>query len=147
MDVTCFSAFAALGGAVIGALTSFSTSWLSYHTQTRAQRLAHKIERVQELYKDFIEEASKFYADALVHSTADASELIRLYAMISRMRVLSSPQVIEAADKIARVIVETYIAPNKTFPELHDMVRRGALDPLHHFSSACREELSKFGYL
>jgi hypothetical protein len=147
MDVTYFSAFAALVGAVIGALSSFSTSWLSYHIQTRAQRLAHKIETVEQLYKDFIEEASRFYADALVHSTTDVSQLIRLYAMISRMRVLSSPQIVEQAEKIARMIVDTYLAPNKTFPELHDMVHRSALDPLCHFSSACREELSKFGYL
>jgi hypothetical protein len=147
MDVTYFSALAALGGTAIGAFSSFATTWLSYHTQTRAQRLVHKIERVEELYKNFIEEASKFYADALIHSTTDVSQLIRLYAMISRMRVHSSPKVVEQADRVGRIIVDMYLAPNKTFPELHEMVQRGALDHLRDFSFACREELGRFGYL
>ncbi len=106
----------------------------------------HKIERVEELYKNFVEEASRFYADSLVHETADVSQLIRLYAMISRMRVLSSPKTVENAERVARMIVDTYLAPNKTFPQLRDMVNRGALDPLRDFSEVCREELGRFGY-
>ena len=87
MDSASISAFAALGGALIGGLTSFATSWLTQQTQARAQQLAHKLTRREELYKDFIEEASKLYADSLVHDTPDVSQLIRLYAMISMMRV------------------------------------------------------------
>jgi hypothetical protein len=147
MDPAYVSAFAALGGAGIGGATSFATSWMTNWAQTRAQRLVRKIERVEELYKNFVEEASRFYADSLVHETTDVSQLIRLYAMISRMRVLSSPKTVENAERIARMIVDTYLAPNKTFPELRDMVNRGAVDPLRDFSEACREELERFGYL
>ena len=143
MDPAYVSAFAALAGAGIGGATSWMTNW----AQTRTQRLVHKIERVEDLYKNFLEEASRFYADSLVHETTDVSQLIRLYAMISRMRVLSSPRTVENAERVARMIVDTYLAPNKTFPELRDMVNRGALDPLRDFSEACREELGRFGYL
>ena len=143
MDPAYVSAFAALAGAGIGGATSWMTNW----AQTRTQRLVHKIERVEDLYKNFLEEASRFYADSLVHETTDVSQLIRLYAMISRMRVLSSPKTVENAERVARMIVDTYLAPNKTFPELRDMVNRGALDPLRDFSEACREELGRFGYL
>src|SRR5438046_6803057 len=123
MDPAYVSAFAALAGAGIGGATSWMTNW----AQTRTQRVVHKIERVEELYKNFVEEASRFYADSLVHETADVSQLIRLYAMISRMRVLSSPKTVENAERVARMIVDTYLAPNKTFPQLRDMVNRGAL--------------------
>src|SRR5438552_12473971 len=126
MDPAYVSAFAALAGAGIGGATSWMTNW----AQTRTQRLVHKIERLEDLYKNFLEEASRFYADSLVHETTDVSQLIRLYAMISRMRVLSSPKTVENAERVARMIVDTYLAPNKTFPELRDMVNRGALDPL-----------------
>jgi hypothetical protein len=47
----------------------------------------------------------------------------------------------ERANKIGRIIVETYFLPTKTLPELHAMVESGALDPLRDFSEACREEL------
>ena len=144
MDAAYVSALAALAGAAIGGLTSFATSWVTQRAQARAQQLAHKLTRREELYKDFIEEASKLYADSLVHETPDVSQLVRLYAMISMMRALSPTTIVEAADKVARMIVNTYLAPNKTFPELRDMVNSGAIDPLRDFSEGCREELQRF---
>jgi hypothetical protein len=147
MDPAYVSAFAALGGALIGGLTSFATSWLTQQTQAREQQLIHKLTRQEELYKGFIEEASRLYVDSLVHDSPDVSQLVRLYAMISRMRVLSSTKTVENADKVARMIVNTYLAPNKTLPELRDMVNSGALDPLRDFSEASRAELQKFGFV
>ena len=147
MDPASISAFAALGGALIGGLTSFATSWLTQQTQARAQQLTHKISRREDLYKDFIDEASRLYADSLVHDTPDVSQLIRLYVMISRMRVLASTTIVENADKVARMIVNSYLVPNKTFPELRDMVNSGAMDPLRDFSEACREEFQRFGFV
>jgi len=147
MDSASLSAFAALAGAAIGGLTSFATSWLTQQTQVKVQQSAHMLTRREELYKDFVEEASKLYADSLIHETSDVSQLVRLYAMISRMRVLSSTTTIESADKVARMIVNTYLAPNKTFPELRDMVNSGAIDLLRDFSEACREEFQKLDYL
>ena len=118
MDPASISAFAALGGALIGGLTSFATSWLTQQTQARAQQLTHKISRREDLYKDFIDEASRLYADSLVHDTPDVSQLIRLYVLISRMRVLAPTTIVENADKVARMIVNSYLVPNKTFPRI-----------------------------
>jgi hypothetical protein len=67
--------------------------------------------------------------------------------MISRMRILSSMTTVQSADKVARMIVNTYLAPNKTFPELRDMVNSGAIDPLRNFSEASREEFQRFGFV
>ena len=146
MDSATISAFAALGGALIGGLTSFMTTWLTQRTQSKAQQLAHKLATREDLYKDFIEEASKLYADSLIHETSDVSEIVKLYAMVSRMRIVSSPATVDTADKVACVIVNTYLAPNKTFPQLRDMVNSGTIDMLRDFSEACRNELGRFGY-
>ena len=143
MDAAYVSAFAALAGAAIGGLTSFATSWLIQRAQARMQQLAHKLTRREELYKDFIEEASRLYADSLIHDTPDVSQLIRLYAMISLMRVVSPTTIVEGAEKVGRMIVNTYLEPNKTFPELRDMVNSGVMDPLRDFSEACREEIQR----
>jgi len=146
MDSASISGLA-VGGALIGGLTSFAASWVSQQTQARAQQVAHKLTRREDLYKEFIEEASRLYADSLVHDTPDVSQLIRLYVMISRMRVLASTTIVEHADKVARMIVNNYLVPNKTFPELRDMVNSGAIDPLRDFSEASREEFQGLGYL
>jgi hypothetical protein len=66
--------------------------------------------------------------------------LIALYAKISRMRIMSSPNVVDSADQIVQAIVDTYLAPNKTFPELRDMLDDGSIDLLRNFSDACRVE-------
>ena len=73
-------------------------------------------------------------------------ELVALYAMISRMRILSSPTIVASADKIMRTTIDTYFAPNKTIRELHDeLVKSGsAFDPLKDFSEMAREELRAF---
>jgi len=58
------------------------------------------------------------------------------------MRVRSSPPVIENADRIMRVIIETYLGPNITLRDLSvSLENRQAMDPLREFSEACREEL------
>jgi len=147
MDAATISALAAMGGALIGGVTSFAASWLTQQTQVKAQQLAHNLNRREELYKDFIEEASKLYADSLVHNTPDVSQLVRLFSLISMMRVVSSTAIVQNAEKVARMIVNTYLAPNKTFPELHEMVNAGAIDPLRDFSEAAREDFQRFGFV
>jgi hypothetical protein len=64
--------------------------------------------------------------------------------MISRMRLLSSKNIVDHADKVSHAIIETYLAPNKTFRDVEQLKKSGALDPLKEFSEACREELRKF---
>lgn len=145
MDSATISALAALGGATVGGVTSFATTWLSQQAQARIQQLTHKLNRREDLYKDFIEEASKLYADALVHDISDISKLVKLYAMINMMRVISSRNTFESADKVARMIVNTYRAPQKTVPELQDMVNSGSIDVLQAFSESARQEFHRLG--
>jgi hypothetical protein len=65
---------------------------------------------VNNCYKVFIEEAAKLYADTLVHEMSDISKLVRLYAIINRMRVISARNTVESADKVVRLIVNTYLS-------------------------------------
>lgn len=71
----------------------------------------------------------------------DVPKLVRLYALVSRMRILSLPRVIEQADKIMRLITETYVGPNKTILDVVESVQTGLVDPLRDFSETCRDEL------
>jgi hypothetical protein len=99
------------------------------------------------LYADFIEVSARLYADALGHNEAELAKLVKLYALIGRMRVLSSPKIVEAAQTVANTIIETYQAPNKTFRDLQGVVNSDAIDPLRAFSEACRDELRISGPL
>jgi hypothetical protein len=106
----------------------------------KADQSANSKSRRQKLYKEFIDEASKIYGDALIHSTLELSGLIGLYSLISRMRILSSEGVIETAARVVHIITETYQQPNKTPDELEAMIYQRRADLLQEFSNACRKE-------
>jgi hypothetical protein len=142
MDAAYLSALSALAGSIVGGLTSGLANWLNQRAQTKAGMVAHEMSRREDLYRDFILAASKAYGQAIVSSDAEIHDLIALYAMISRMRILSSERTIEAADRIMRVTLATYRAPNRTVVELEELIKNGAdIDPLKEFSEAAREEL------
>jgi hypothetical protein len=146
MNAGYISAFAALAGSLIGGLTTFAAAWVTQRQQANVQWLLQEKTRRQELYQQFIEEASKLYVDALIHDKAEIPPLVSLYASINKMRVVSNPGIAERADKVVRtvrIIVDTYDLPNKSFQEVRAMMESGALDPLRDFSEACHEELSR----
>jgi len=138
------SAFAALVGTFVGGVTSIATSWLGQQRQTKEQRRARQKEEVQALYKLFIEDASKLYVDALEHDKTEIAKLVDIYATINRMRVLSSPKVVAAADSALKVIMATYAKENATFSGIRHSIIHGFPDPLRAFSEACHEELKMY---
>ena len=141
MDSGYITALAALGGATLGGLTSFATSWTTLRTQMKAQRSASSKSKRQKLYKAFIDGAAKIYGDALIHDKLETTGLIDLHALVSRMRIVSSRPVIETAVNVVKVITETYSQPNKSSEEIEAMISNNSVDILRSFSEACRDEL------
>ena len=74
---------------------------------------------------------------ALQHETPEIPNVVHLYSNISRMRVLSSSEVVEAAEHVAQKILDTYAAADKCFVELRAMVKDHSIDLLHDFSQVC----------
>src|SRR5215467_10700486 len=145
MEAVYISAFAALAGTAIGGLTSFATSWATQQAQARAQRLAAERDARAALFGRFLDEAAKLYSDALQNRRDDITAMINIYALINRIRLVSSPPVVEAADTVARIIVDAYLASNITMGEMRDNWIDKHVDPLRDFSEACRQELQTFG--
>ena len=143
MDASIIPALAALTGAAVGGLTSGITNWLNHRSQLRSQWILHEKNRRQILYREFIEEASKCYIDALQHNEADIPGLIGLYAKLSRMRALSSMAVVHHAEDVARKILDTYLEPDRSFVELREMAIDGTIDLLRGFSDACHDEFEE----
>lgn len=142
VNATIISALSALGGALIGGFMSVIASWLAQAREARTQWFTHDRLRREDLYKEFIEAATKCYVDALQHEAAkaDIAGLIVLYGKVSRMRILSSAKVVAAAEKVGQKILDTYLEPDKTFFELRQMVHSHEVDLLEEFSDVCREE-------
>ena len=146
MDAAYISALAALAGSAIGGLTTFATSWTTQQAQARAQRVASEKEKREALFGKFLDEAAKLYSDAMQNKREDApAVMIGIYALTNRIRLSSSARVVEKADAITEIIMDTYLSPNMTVEEVRNKWIEQRIDPLRDFSEACREELQIFG--
>ena len=140
MNASVISALSGLLGAAIGGFASLLASWMTQRVQVRAQWVVQDKLHRQDLYREFIEEASKCYIDALQHDKGDIPALVTLYTKIQRMRILSPSNVVAAAEQIGHKILDTYLQPDRTFLELREMVQSNSIDILYDFSEACRRE-------
>jgi hypothetical protein len=142
MDTALISALSALGGSVVGGLASGVTTWMGHRSQAMAGQRLHNLVQRETLYQDFVVAASQSYGNAVVSSDVDLERIVILHGMISRMRILSTPQVIECAQKTMDLIVDAYFLPNRSVTEIRELVRGGEMiDPLRAFSEVTRSEL------
>jgi hypothetical protein len=141
MDTAYISAFAALGGSVVGALTSFVTTWLTLNAQERANRAVREMTRRENLYGQFIEEATKLYTDALMNESEDAKKFIGLYSLASKLRLFAPPEVLAKAEHLIVHVIEIYEDPKKNFHWAISSADPRNMDILRSFSEACRREL------
>ena len=137
------SAVAALCGSLIGALGSSVATWIAQRHQDRRDLLAKKIFHREQLYSDFIKETAPAIADAIQHTLHDPSKLIPSYALISRIRLSSSKDVIQSAERVMHSVLTTYSEPNLTnlTPQEIQTWIDTRNDPLREFSNICRREL------
>ena len=142
LDVAYLSALSALAGSLVGGVTSGITTWLNQRAQARTAQLASDVKRREILYRDFITAASRTYGEAIVSSDPNIQDIVTLYAMISRMRIIARPRTVTCADQIMLTTIETYYSRNKTVRELRQIIKTGTgVDPLKEFSEAARDEL------
>ena len=144
MDALHIPAIAAFWGSATGSLATLVTAWLTRRRQDRLRRTERAVSQREKLYRKFIEEASRLYADALMSEQAEPSQLVGMYALVGRMKIVSCDDVVQAAEKVGRLMLDTYLSPNPTLAELPDLIDE--VDPLREFSDACRRELQTTGW-
>jgi hypothetical protein len=144
MDTAFMTAMAAGIGSVVGAAASIGTTWITQHTQN-VRAHAERRQREQEaLFKDFITEASRLAIDALTHSMERPDSILKLYGVLSCIRLMSNEEVVRQGEACCRRIIEMYGQPNLTTDQLRAALAGDGvddLDPLREFSKSCRIEL------
>lgn len=142
MNPAYISAISALAGAVIGGLTSFLTSWSIQRAQLRHAHREAETAKLEALYSDFIIEAARIFGDALNRQAGNITDIIGLYTMTGRLRLLSSQAVVDAAVRVEHKIMEAYSGPNFSLSEVRAQASKGELNLLGEFSDACRKDLA-----
>jgi len=140
MNSGIITALAAITGSLVGALGSAVGTLITQRHQDRRDLLGKQIVRREALYSDFIAESARLLVDAMEHNSGDLQKLIPAYALLSRVRLSSSEQVLQKAEQVVRTIVNTYPQPNLTAEQIQSRAVNGQ-DPLTAFSDTCRSEL------
>jgi hypothetical protein len=134
------SALAAIFGSLAGGLASSVSTWISQRHQDRRDLIAKKIFHREQLYSDFIRESARALADAFEHNLGDPDKLVPTYAVLSRIRLSSSTDVLASAERVIDHIVKIYSEPNIAPEEIPSRVAHRD-DPLLEFSTLCRRDL------
>ena len=79
-------------------------------------------------------------ADAIQHNFHDPNKLTPTYALLSRIRLSSSGDVLASAEQVVQHIICMYSEPNLAPEEIQSRVTTRQ-DPLREFSNICRAEL------
>jgi hypothetical protein len=147
MNSGVISALAAIMGAIVGGLASLASTWISERSRRRRDILQREITKREAAYSEFIDRASKIYvASATRHIDADDAEIegtISLYAVVSRIRLFASDQVITEAEKVIDQIFMQFGATNISVEQLRKIAVETRDDPLRTFSIVCRHELQE----
>jgi hypothetical protein len=134
----------AIGGSIIGALSSTVSAWIAQRHRERREVVAKKIAQLEQLYSDFINESARLLVDAVQHSLEDPGMIVPLYALFSRIRLGSSTDVIESGERVIATILKTYLEPNLSPEEIQSAASKHN-DHLQDFSNAGRRELESLG--
>jgi hypothetical protein len=140
VDPISISALAAIFGSLTGALASSLSTWITQRHEDRRDLVAKRIFHREQLYSDFISESARATADAIQHDFQDPNKLTPTYALLSRIRLSSSRDVLASAERVIQNIINTYSEPNLTPEQIQSKANKHQ-DPLREFSNICRTEL------
>ena len=110
-------------GSLVGGLASFATTYFTQRNQAHRDLLSRDAAHREELYSQFIKEATNLYIDSLDKTLDNPTSLIGMYSLVGRIRLVSSDKVLAAAEKVADSIVDSYSRPPTTFDDVYKVIR------------------------
>jgi hypothetical protein len=147
MEPALITGLSAVLGSLSGGLASVVTTWMTQRNQTRRDRLRNEIEKRELLYGEFVNEVARLTADAAEHPLEHAEMVVKLFALLSRIRFVSSQSVLDAAEECSRHVLELYVQEKMAPEDLLDVISRTSPQILKAFSEACRSELQEVGMI
>ena len=141
MDTALLGALSAVLGSLVGGSASVATTWMAQKTLNRREILRDELRKREALYGEFIGECAKLFMDAFTHNLEKPESLLPVFALVNRIRLCASREVLAEAERVLTRITDQYFAKNMTVEELRELTHTEQADPLRDFGEACRAEL------
>src|ERR1700761_3920869 len=120
MNSAEMSTLAALAGTALGGITPIISNTVIQRSLTKRELLSKELAERQTMYSDFIRFAATVYVQATTTNLDKMDDLIMLYALVGRIRLLASEPVIEAAEKFAHLVTQRYGEKNMTLEDVRE---------------------------
>ena len=134
IDPALLSAMSALVGALIGGGASLTAAVYTQRHQDRLQRVARETTKREQVYADFIMDASKLLLNAYVHEELTLSvDEQHLVGLANRMRLFAPPTVIHEAEAVIKGLIEILLKPSISTSKTCD---RGVIQELQFRSAS-----------
>jgi hypothetical protein len=130
---------AALGGMGLGVATCVVAVYLAQGRRARRRRLMRDLDRREDIYARFIAQASETWLEVL-EVPRDSGNLIGLCALLGRMRIGSTKPVLEAAEALMAMLLDTWQQPVAPLRLATDQGPQAFMAPMTRFTAACRAE-------
>ena len=140
MDSTLITAMAGVLGSFVGSAATVATAWVTQKTVSKRELTQAEIRRRETLYGEFIAECSKLIIDSYANKLDNPQTLLSGYALLNRIRLSASEEVLAEGENLMRHITQQYFSPNLSREEMYALVRSARPDPLEPFGEACRAE-------
>jgi len=135
-------ALSALAGSAMGSLAPVLSNVILHRSTTRREFLTRSVAARESLYSDFIDQASHLYVSSMTREMEDFEKLLQVYALVGRMMLISSSNVVKEAEALMRNITSNFSQKNMTLSELQKHAVSSGESPMEPFSVACRIELN-----
>ena len=141
LDMRKVGALAGVLGSLAGSTATIAIAWITQKTHVRRELIRMEIRKHEALYGEFIAECGKLLVDALTHTLEQPEMLLPAYALLNRIRLIATAEVLAEAERLLRRIADQYFASNLTAEDVSRIAHSEDADPLKVFGEACRREL------
>ena len=107
MESALITGMAAVLGSTAGASASIAT-WMTHRNQRLRLHTKSELRKRETLYGEFISVTARLTAEALEHPLDRPETIARVYALLGRIRLVASVDVITAAEQCSHYVVEMY---------------------------------------
>lgn len=140
MELPWLTTVSGIVGSMVGVSATIAVAWVNQRTNNQRELLREDIRTREKLYGDFVGECAHLLVDAFQHTLEKPETVLPAYALLNRIRLCASHQVLTAAELLLVRITEQYFAGNQSMQELRELTHSTQADPLKEFGEACRLE-------
>lgn len=142
MEGSIITRLSAVLGSLVGGSATVATAWITQRTTSKRELLRAEISKRETLYGEFVGECTRLLMDSLAHSLDKPETLLPAYALLNRIRLSASKEVLKQAEQILTQIAAQYFSPNLTLEEIRVLNQSLSGDPLRLFAEASRAEIN-----